>query len=545
MTQFFVFVNLSLHHLVKSPNSDGWTVIDISHDLTGDDHSEITIFNETYFSGGSTSITLWVLAWQNDQLVELQEIDMSYQRGSWPEYDFADYSGDGVEDIRITTTHFLRFGCQWDEIDLYSWDDLEPHFALQEGVAPATPLCNTSHGFERTLDLAERETLLRQVVQELTVNTAPSVDYLAFVRFHLAMLYAKEGQDDLAQHMLDALYELPLDAPLVALYTEIYESVNRSPLAMCRQLLQRSSEMMDSDMADFISELVVVGIGGDENKPYLPFVCPLRDIVRGRVISSAPLQATDPIVAMTNLGYSLTFTDTINLDADSDLEWIAILEPTAPHLVILDQTQAGWMVYWPGSKEFEHVFSPVINLTWTVKDMTDDGLNDLLVSLEYEDERRLGMTLKYQLFLIELGSGHFDYLDAEYPDQEMDLVELEPGFFVITTSQPVTAAAWKQLEGFNTEATSTYDYIRELVAAVLSPERPDTLPDDLIALINYLPPDDPEAHYLILQLTYMLGYTYEQEGREEEAIAAYLALIQQAPESPWSWLAWARLEPGE
>ncbi|MBK9053103.1 MAG: tetratricopeptide repeat protein [Chloroflexi bacterium] len=80
---------------------------------------------------------------------------------------------------------------------------------------------------------------------------------------------------------------------------------------------------------------------------------------------------------------------------------------------------------------------------------------------------------------------------------------------------------------------------------MLSPEHSTTLPEDLIALINYLPPDDPEAHYLILQLTYMLGYTYEQEGREEEAIATYLALIQQAPESPWSWLAWARIEPGE
>lgn len=29
----------------------------------------------------------------------------------------------------------------------------------------------------------------------------------------------------------------------------------------------------------------------------------------------------------------------------------------------------------------------------------------------------------------------------------------------------------------------------------------------------------------------------------ETAVATYLDLIQQAPSSPWSWLAWARLEP--
>ena len=31
--------------------------------------------------------------------------------------------------------------------------------------------------------------------------------------------------------------------------------------------------------------------------------------------------------------------------------------------------------------------------------------------------------------------------------------------------------------------------------------------------------------------------------KEETAVSHYTNLIQQAPNSPWSWLAWARLEP--
>ncbi|HRQ39849.1 MAG TPA: hypothetical protein PLD25_18230 [Chloroflexota bacterium] len=42
-----------------------------------------------------------------------------------------------------------------------------------------------------------------------------------------------------------------------------------------------------------------------------------------------------------------------------------------------------------------------------------------------------------------------------------------------------------------------------------------------------------------------MGYYYELSGDEATAVSTYLTLIQQAPSSPWAWLAWARLEPVE
>jgi hypothetical protein len=46
------------------------------------------------------------------------------------------------------------------------------------------------------------------------------------------------------------------------------------------------------------------------------------------------------------------------------------------------------------------------------------------------------------------------------------------------------------------------------------------------------------SHFL-----YLLGLNYELSGDAETAVSTYFDLIQQFPTSPWSWLAWARLEP--
>lgn len=520
---------------------DSITTVDVSHDFTNDDVKEVVIYDEASLLGGGTGATLWIYTWETSQLVLLQEIDLTYGY-PWlaPVLELADYTGDGVEDIRVQTPYVRELGCEWEATDLYSWNGLEPQFVLEMDSYPDIPLCHVYRSifsFRSQLTIAERIALLERAIDQFSTEPAPSVDFLAFIYFHLAMLYTTEGQDDLARQRLDALYELSPDAYLVKLYTEIYESTNHSPLATCRQLLQRAPEVMESEMADYVSQLAILGVGGDETKPVARLVCPLGDVVRGRVATLSPLQTTNPVSTLVNLGYSLAFTQTTNLDTDPELEWMGILEPIAPSLIIFDQTPAGWMIYQPGSYSFDEV----VALTWLLRDLTGDGIDDVLVLLQLKGTHFGGFSSPYQVYFIDISSGTYNILDVVYPYDEVMLAEIGLDYFDI--GQP--ARSWRQLEGFPTEATYIDEYVRELVAAVLSPEHSATLPEDLIALINYLPQDDPDAYYLILQLTYMLGYTYEQEGRDEEAMATYLALIQQAPESPWSWLAWARIEPEE
>jgi hypothetical protein len=47
----------------------------------------------------------------------------------------------------------------------------------------------------------------------------------------------------------------------------------------------------------------------------------------------------------------------------------------------------------------------------------------------------------------------------------------------------------------------------------------------------------------LFMILWLAACVREDEGVGETAVAPYLNLIQQFPTSPWSWLAWARLEP--
>ena len=104
--------------------------------------------------------------------------------------------------------------------------------------------------------------------------------------------------------------------------------------------------------------------------------------------------------------------------------------------------------------------------------------------------------------------------------------------------------SWKTLADFPQTDTYLLDYLYQLQTAVLTQSDP-AIPTKITDLLAYLPTDDPEAQPYREHLTYLLGYHYELSGEEEEAVNTYLDLIQQAPSSPWSWLAWARLEPVE
>ncbi len=293
---------------------DSVTTVDLSHDFTNDGLKEVVIYDKATLLGGAVGARLWIYTWDQARFVLLQEIDLTYNyRWLAPTFEFTDYTDDGVEDIRVRTPYVRELGCEWEATDLYSWNGLEPQFVLEMNNYPDIPLCNVYQSiftFRSQLTVTEREVMLERAIDQFSTEPAPSVDFLAFVYFHLAMLYATDGRDDLAQQTLDALYQLPSDARLVELYTDVYESVNQSPLATCRQLLARASEMMESEIADNISELAILGVGGDENHPEADLVCSLGDVVRGRVATLSPLSTTNPVTAMTELGYSLAFTQT-------------------------------------------------------------------------------------------------------------------------------------------------------------------------------------------------------------------------------------------
>jgi hypothetical protein len=88
--------------------------------------------------------------------------------------------------------------------------------------------------------------------------------------------------------------------------------------------------------------------------------------------------------------------------------------------------------------------------------------------------------------------------------------------------------------------------LNTLTAEVIHQEKPvqDTL-NSIDTLMNALPPNDPLSDIIRPRLLFMRGYLYELNGDEANALETYLELIKLDPRSPWSWLAWIRLETAE
>jgi hypothetical protein len=67
--------------------------------------------------------------------------------------------------------------------------------------------------------------------------------------------------------------------------------------------------------------------------------------------------------------------------------------------------------------------------------------------------------------------------------------------------------------------------------------------EDIDVLMSNIPQDNPEAPGVLARLLYLKGMSFELQNREELAIDQYKELIRHYANSPWSWLAYARLKP--
>ncbi len=88
--------------------------------------------------------------------------------------------------------------------------------------------------------------------------------------------------------------------------------------------------------------------------------------------------------------------------------------------MIFDQTSVGWIIYQPGAAWFDET----VRLTWLLRDLTNDGVDDLLVLLEMKGTALEHWLPPYRLYLLDTSSGRYDTLDIEYPYDEVVLAEV-------------------------------------------------------------------------------------------------------------------------
>ncbi len=395
-----------------------------------------------------------------------------------------------------------------------------------------------NHYSEAVLAEKSRVELLESALAQLTLETAPSADYLALGYLHLAIAYLEQNDFSKAQQSFNQLYNLPEDASFAQLVKELYAENGGDLPDICRQLYTAPEQVEETGISDYIYEGSVTGffgIGSEEINANA--ICPYPRLVEEQLETLSLPVSQHPETSLAQSGYDFTNYESANLDSDADLEWFGLVEGDYLFLTVLDQT----------GEELK----PIVLTTTCLEcgdrfeyQVRDEGEISYIIGRLNKNIRCLPdgpLNMLLQPFLVQYDQKQFDldtiFTFCEYVD-ERPLAEMTPADFAPALTGPPT---WRSLlrEAIGKDE---WEWMRGIQTAVLNRTDP-TVPEKIIQLLNYLPSDDPDAQPYIEHLTYLLGYFYELNGDEETAVSTYVDLIQQYPTSPWSWLAWARLEP--
>lgn len=516
---------------------DNWlNNIYTEYDVTGDGINEIIIESGVYYSGTGTETVFDVFSWHNGEFIKLENIRV-FQMNA---FEIADQNNDGIDDIQTKVNHYRNFGCAWTEVDTYSWPNQMPQHDDQNRTQPNTAVCNLwqaiyPHHSAAHPNKDDNYPILARAVSQLQENEGTPSGFLAYALSQLAFAYLEQGLDEQARQTIDQIYALP-NQSLYGQYLQQHDTTG-STLDLCRNLNANAHQALETEMGEFLNEAATKGRGRDARDPDKAFICDLGYIALNQLQNTKLISSSTPTNALTELNFQFAFANSANLDNDPELEWIGILEPEAPWLVIFDDVDGVWDI-----KFVDDLLYSVLAFELGQEDLTNDGQLDTLIASSTEPP--YGDTT-HTVTWIDYSDEEFKILDRNSDFEKLpDLSTIDVTFFDLNQPKPehLVQPDWKTIDRFETDTTTIKSYIEELTDTVLTQTDPD-ITSKITDLLNYLPSNDPEAQPYREHLTYLLGYHYELSGAEEEAVETYLNLIQQNPSSPWSWLAWARLEP--
>jgi hypothetical protein len=516
--------------------SDGWSELVVDRDFTGDGINEIAIDTWTTYAGSPSGRVVDLFSWA-DGLINLGQItDDRYS-----EFEIADQDGDGLSDLQVTTGYGSRFGCSWTAVDLYRWPNQIAQPILGNHERPDTAVCNLSAAIipyhqNWNPEKNDQYGLLERAVAQMRGDESVSVDMVAYAKLELAMAYAEQNRYDEARAIINMIYDLPEQTQFIQ-YIQMNDG-RGSVIDLCRNLVADAYRVLETGMEEYLNMNATRGRGFDYREPDKSMICDLKYLALTQLQNAVLPSSQPPQDSLLTLDFQFNFAQTANLDDDPNLEWIGILEPEAPWLVIFDAQNGQWVAQFA-----EDLFSaPVLSMVFEQQEGADSEDSGIFVSAE-SGPTIYSTSAGYNVLLINKVDQEYVVVATSFYDEQPDLKNLPPEFFNPDADQPATMPpSWENLAGFLDEPKYIGDYIEGLTESVLTQTDP-TVPEKITQLLNYLPSDDPDARPYIEHLTYLLGYFYELSGDEETAVTTYLDLIQQYPTSPWSWLAWARLEP--
>jgi hypothetical protein len=549
--------------------SNGTTELILNHDLNGDGIAEILISYMSYLAGGAYG-QVSIYAWKENRITEVGSADLPGVTPRFGEvyqstYEVKDTNGDGREELIVRWPRFRPFGCTWDTVYTYRWNGIELAETAKNDTIPKTPDCEIARALE-SHDPQEQAKLYERVLTRVETKKE-SADKEAWVRLQLAVTYAGQNRDTLAAKMLRSIVDIDGNGGFVNAIRQVANVDGASTQEVCRTIYDQAKTLGDSGFAsDIDADLSFNNYYPIYWNPVPEIVCPYWDLVKYRLKTKPIPGESDPVEALQSAGYAFTFPQRINLDDDIEMEWIGVIKVEQPLLVVLDYQNANWHIY-----PVDFIEQAPQEIEATVKASPDRAGKQILI-LVNDGESRINdaevdcrnIAIDYQLLLAGGPESEYQLLERRSMSCQLeppvDLTNEDGRAKFITLinecsncdlvsdwdiqAEVPSPPAWVTLQGYPVylqDDQDIFDYAALQKQRVIAQTDLDATRSEILRLLEYLPGNDSSADLMQGYLRFLLGFSYELKGENEKAVAAYLELIQTAPNTPWSWLAWTRL----
>ena len=538
-------------------------LFDFDHDINGDSISDVVISYLTYF-GGTVSGSFLVYIWSGSSLALVGEGDLPgvsplFGETNQSTYEISDFDGDGRDEIRVTWPRFAEFGCEWQTLTTYDWNEKELVARVENEDVPVGSGevgCYITQAMWS--DQPEDKTHWFEMAYWALPNDSPA-DLEAWVLLRLMAAYYGQGRHQEAVQTVQSLNELTGDGKFVDAVREAIASTDASPLEVCRAMYERASEGKEnyrrfgSDIDDYL-QYNGYPIWGD---PDPRKVCPYSELTYDNMLNVRVSANIPPAEAYAAAGFTLELAQAFNIDLDPEEEWLAVYQN---HMLLLDSTGE----YWHADIIFDEIQEgdSIAAMQPGMADVTGDQVPELLIMVTmsepyYEDHWWGGscdpgeknfLFITFNLTNIRYQRGRM--ISASCRSQPLPNLGTKDGIIEFLspweeyTNPGVSGIKWRlmiDMPGKPDTYQNIYEYIDDIEDKILAGTDLGASHQALKTLIAYIPSVDPEAAFIVPRLQYLLGLSYEIEGCADEAVEAYLALIQSTPQSAWSWLAWTRL----
>ncbi len=547
----------------------------LAQDFTGDGLTDVILQSTTFFlERENNRFEVYQGSAQGLELLSVIDAESRTQRGEYVEYTIADPVVLSEPVLTMTIWEELNWGCGWKVEHSFLWPNGVERSTRSAQTPPATPECLLAEVFnDFTMDPAAHIPKLERALAGFGSAGGEAADKAQFARFRLAVLYALQDDEARAkehlQVFLDGYTKGRYEGTELAAYLRqsiqpLAQGAELDPFALC-QAVANKGDLFEGWVPFLIANQVFPG-NTFSGQVLSPLVCPAGDLALRLMRGLSFDPATSPQEPLRAAGLPVAAAVAYPFSPTTPLAWFVYLTSSPPMV----------FAYLPGDGDFEWQLvyqgeGDPDQLSWFAGDVTGDGVAEIAFAAPLNSPPSwCEQGTAYDIFAVAfVGEGKtlFDHRDLCVPGEgELDL----SAFMADKDGDGRVDWAMEEIVQYTDDQQALFerlgaraffhaDELQELLRGMdisrggvgaeisdwreglLAGQDPIELREKLEAALAQLMQSAEPFTPMRQQIRYWIGFSYELQGKDLQAIESYLALVEADPHTLWGDLAAARL----